>query len=99
MSVSQATHDQYGEPLPTDWVLAPTYELLCPDEIEIVFRARWYEADGWLIMSRAEIEALSEDLWSLEDEFNEEIMPDLFTINRVAEALKRGNNKDGFYHA
>jgi len=53
--------DQYGLEVPTDLVLLPNIDLLSAAEIELVDDADWYEIDGVLCVSAAQINHLSDD--------------------------------------
>lgn len=85
-------NDQHGQPIPDDLVVLPDFKTLFHKAISVVLDARWYEANGCLLMaSVSEIEGLSEidpgiDLAAAEIMF-------------IDEPLKRWSQEDGFYHA
>jgi hypothetical protein len=86
--------DQYGNEVPDDLVLFPSYILSSSEEIETVIKAQWYEVNGWcLCASFKELCGLSED--SLADAGISKIK----TIDFVDDCLHRYNPEDGFYHA
>ena len=86
--------DQYDNPIPDDLVLLPSYDFLNVAGIDVIFKARWYEAEQILMASAKEIEYLSED-----DPLDADVdLSSVIKIMCVADVLKRGNPKDGFYH-
>jgi len=86
--------DQCGNPIPKDLVLLPTLAELSAENIDKVFAADWYEANGVLMASAKKIKGLSED-----DPADADVDLKTAEILYVAHALKRGNEEDGFYHA
>lgn len=88
-----ATKDQYGHSVPKDLVLLPMFSDLAVDDVEVVLAARWYESNGVLMASAAEIKGLSED-----DPLDGGVKP-TDPVDYVDDVLKRWNEVDGFYHA
>lgn len=93
--------DQYGNAVPADLSLLPTYEFLGEEEIELVFAAPWYEVDGILLMPSEDLpdgvefgDPADADL-DVDEDGN--IVAD--KIFKVDDALKRGSTEDGWYHA
>ena len=87
--------DQYGKPVPDDLVILPDPNYIAEEDIQTVMNARWYDVDGLLVASYAEIKGLSED-----DPLDAGInlsKPDI-EIDYVADVLHRWSPEDGFYH-
>lgn len=89
--------DQYGGRVPDDLVVLEGYPQDFDERhLRLIDRANWYEVDGIILVSAREVDYLSED-----DPLDADI--DLskpgIEINRIADALKRMSEEDGFYHA
>lgn len=86
--------DQFGEPIPDDLVTLPNITNMRLENIRMVDRATWYDADGLLLVSAKEIEFLSED-----DPLDSGVDIDKVEIIKVSPASHMWSYKDGFYHA
>ena len=87
--------DQYDNELPSDLVvldLDPSN--LIRDEREKIVNARWYEADGVLLVPFNEIGGLTET-----DPLDAGVDITRTQVFYVDDHLKRYNPEDGFYHA
>jgi len=95
----ESMKDQYGDAVPEDLVLLPHYDfdvyiLVDARCVEKICNAAWYEVDQILMASAKAIDYISED-----DPLDTGVdLSKVTEISRVAEVLKRGNPKDGFYH-
>jgi hypothetical protein len=87
--------DQYGKNVPTDLVALPSFSSLTEAETKIVFNAKWYECEGVLLASWKKLGGLSE----IQPEDCGVKINNQSVIFRVADALKRGNEEDGFCNA
>ena len=87
--------DQYDRDVPNDLVILPNINDLDREGFEIVVGNDWYEINGILMASAKAIEYLSEA-----DPLDAGIdLSKYDIIDYVANALKRWNEIDGFYHA
>jgi hypothetical protein len=86
--------DQDGNNVPNDLVLMPNPCDLDDENIDLVYRANWYEHKGILLVSVKEINYLSEA--TIEDA--DETLEGVTEIMKVDDCLKRCE-EDAFYHA
>lgn len=89
--------DQYGGRVPDDLVVLGRHPQDFDERhLRLIDRASWYEVGGIILVSAREVDYLSEDdpLDSGIDLSKPEI-----EIGRIADALKRMSDQDGFYHA
>jgi len=89
--------DQYGDRVPDDLVvLGGRPQDYGEGSLRLIERANWYEADGVILVSAREVNYASET-----DPLDADV--DLskpgVEIFRIADALKRWSEEDGFYHA
>lgn len=89
--------DQYDGRVPDDLVvLSGSPQDFVEEDLRRIDRANWYEVDGVILVSAREVNYLTEA-----DPLDAGI--DLskpgIEIDRIADALKRMSNQDGFYHA
>lgn len=90
--------DQYGGRVPDDFVVLSGRlpQDYTEKDLRMITRAEWYEVDGIILVSAREVDYASED-----DPLDADV--DLskpgIEIGRIADALKRWSEEDGFYHA
>ncbi len=87
--------DQYGNAIPADLRVLPSYCLLSEAEREFIFSIPWYEVDG-MLLAECQFGDHPRDAGLEVDEDGNIITESVLVID---EALKRGNNVDDFYHA
>jgi len=92
--------DQYGQAVPADLVVLPSYTLCTYEERAAIFRETWYEANGILLADLPMAAAgLCLDPRDVGLDVDEDGNLEGCEIRRIAAGLKRGNSIDGFYHA
>ena len=89
--------DQYGNKVPNDLViLCGPYGHWTEETLKKVVNAKWYEADGLLCVSAAEVD---------EPDIDEPVsyagirLTKRTKIDKIPHPLKRWSIEDGFYHA
>ena len=91
--------DQRGLPVPGDLVLLPgdRYSQLSTMERIVVFCAPWYELEGSIFVSKADLDWLVKDSQDCPEASGIELT-ETIQIVRIAGSRKRGNLIKGFHH-
>ena len=90
--------DQYGERVPDDLVVLSgrSPQEFSREHLRMIERASWYDVDGVILVSAREVDYYPED-----DPIDAgiDLSDPKVEIGRIADALKRMSDQDGFYHA
>lgn len=86
--------DQRGERIPDDLVLLPDPRYLSRKDFVAVFAVDWYDTGGYILASACALDCLSGM-----DPADAGLDLPAAEITYVADALKRGSEEEGFYHA